>query len=289
MDPRQYIQERTQKITEALYRVTDLFSDKEPIKWLLRKKGIDIFNCLSFLDDNSPDRRLKNIEIVSGSISSILRVLDIASAGAFISAVNFEVLQREYRALVDFINHSKKDILPSPTAFLSDSVLKIVSSENNSKESPDKGHSNGQKGQVGINNFFNGQALIVKDIKKINNNKENSNNSNNLEIKNNVKIKSQIIANTNTTDTIKIRQLMNNNKKNVPYNDDNDEIEIKFNRQKKILEFVKNNGWVGAREVSVMFNKNISEKTVQRDLIAMADSGILRKAGDKRWRRYAVV
>lgn len=291
MDPCQYIQERTQKITEALYRVTDLFSDKEPIKWLLRKKGINIFNCLSFLGDDSPNRRLKNIGIVSGLISSILRVLEVASAGAFISAVNFEVLQREYRALADFISNSKKDILPSPTALLFDSVPKEVLSE-----SSPKGHSNGQKancfafcpipgedgkspmrqrreaigGQAGLPSAdslilqevsqdgikdFNGHALIVKDtkIQEINNkNKEKFNSSsNNVNIKN--------------------------------------EAEVKFDRQKKILEFVKNNGWVGVREVSTIFDKNISEKTIQRDLIVMADSGALRKAGDKRWRRYAVV
>ncbi|MEK7133395.1 MAG: DeoR family transcriptional regulator [Patescibacteria group bacterium] len=274
MDPCQYIQERAQKITEALYRVTDLFSDREPIKWLLRKKGINIFNCLSFLDDNSSDRRLKNIGIVSGLISSILRVLEVASVGAFISAVNFEVLRREYQALADFINNNKKDILPSPTVFLSDSVSKkIVSSStgtgDNFKESLDidKGHSNGQKGQIGIKNF-NGQALIVKDTKKDIKKIENP------EVEfNSVKVK-------NSADI--------ENKANVLYND-NDETEAKFNRQKKILEFVKNNGWVGAREVSAIFNKNISEKTIQRDLIAMADFGVLRKAGDKRWRRYASV
>ena len=131
MDPCHYIQERTQKITEALYRVTDLFSDQEPIKWLLRKKGINIFNCLSFLGNNSSARRLKNIEIVPELIGSILCVLEVASAGAFISAVNFEVLRREYRALADFINNSKKDILPSPTALLFDSAPKEVLLENN--------------------------------------------------------------------------------------------------------------------------------------------------------------
>jgi len=269
MDPCQYIQERTQKITEALYRVTDLFSDKEPIKWLLRKKGINIFNCLSFLDDDFPVQRLKNIGIVSGLISSILRVLEIASAGAFISVVNFEVLRREYRVLADFINHNKKDILPSPTAFLSDSVL--IKENPSSKEGDSlKGHSN-SNGQIGINNFFNGHSLIVKENNGKNKEKSNGNNASGGNLK----------INTNTI-------VKDKKKKDVSYSNNN-EAEIKFDRQKKILEFVKNNGWVGAREVSAVFDKNISEKTVQRDLIAMADSGILRKAGDKRWRRYATV
>src|SRR3989344_817719 len=269
MDPCQYIQERTQKITEALYRVTDLFSDKEPIKWLLRKKGINIFNCLSFLDDDSPVQRLKNIGIVSGLISSILRVLEIASAGAFISVVNFEVLRREYRVLADFINHNKKDILPSPTAFLSDSVL--IKENPSSKEGDSlKGHSN-SNGQIGINNFFNGHSLIVKENNGKNKEKSNGNNTSGSNLK----------INTNT--------IAKDKKKKDDSYSNNNEAEIKFDRQKKILEFVKNNGWVGAREVSAVFDKNISEKTVQRDLIAMADSGILRKAGDKRWRRYATV
>ncbi len=32
--------DRIQKITEALYRVTDLLSDKEPLKWQLRDSAI---------------------------------------------------------------------------------------------------------------------------------------------------------------------------------------------------------------------------------------------------------
>ncbi|MEK7596147.1 MAG: DeoR family transcriptional regulator [Patescibacteria group bacterium] len=285
MDPCHYIQERTQKITEALYRVTDLFSDKEPIKWLLRKKGINIFNCLSFLGNNSSARRLKNIEIVPELIGSILCVLEVASAGAFISAVNFEVLRREYRALADFINNSKKDILPSPTALLFDSAPKEVLLENNSK-----GHFNEQTDLVtadltpvnslmiqqevlqdGIKDF-NGHSLIVKD-----NDKDTNQKINNKEEKN--------FNNSGNNANIKNRKII---QKDVLYNNDN-EAEIKFGRQKKILEFVKNNGWVGVKEVSVIFDKNISEKTVQRDLIVMADSGVLRKAGDKRWRRYAAV
>ena len=37
-----FVTDRIQKLTAALYRVTDLLSDKEPIKWTLRDKALNL-------------------------------------------------------------------------------------------------------------------------------------------------------------------------------------------------------------------------------------------------------
>ncbi len=56
-------------------------------------------------------------------------------------------------------------------------------------------------------------------------------------------------------------------------------------RKQRILEILKTKQKASVGELSVLFS-DFSEKTIQRDLLEMADKGILRKEGDKRWRTY---
>lgn len=272
----EYIQGKVGKITEALYRVTDLFSDEEPLKWLLRKQGVQIFNNLQALEGLDLHARVKNIDAASQVISRILGALELSSAGTFISGLNFEVLRREYSALHNFIDGKKESLLPQPIGFFADlgkptpiffgelspspSDLKTSSVVAAEGAEIIKGHIS-DNGQDGVKNS-NGLRKELMDMRNLTQTKE-----------------SKIDANHE-------RDYISGTDNNI---DNNNESDIKLDRQQKIFEFIRHNGWVGVGEVAKIFTDSISEKTIQRDLMFMADSGILRKAGDKRWRRYAAV
>lgn len=98
MDNREYIMDRIKKLTNALYRVTDLLSDKEPLKWILRDKAIDIY---SNLINN------KNIDF-----SMIISILDLFSQESSISNLNYDILKKEYKNLKSFIEENKESIIP---------------------------------------------------------------------------------------------------------------------------------------------------------------------------------
>ena len=112
----EYIYERSQKLTEALYRVTDLFSDSEPLKWLLRRDGLEIFESILKIKTASPNERVRGLDIISENIRQSIRTLELASSGSFISEANFQVLKREYLGLADYLAERKYDILPEPSA-----------------------------------------------------------------------------------------------------------------------------------------------------------------------------
>ncbi len=86
------LKQRALKITEALYRTTDLFSDAEPLKWALRKEALDILNA-----------QPRDILTLEATVKNILLKLELASSGTFISKKNFDVLGREYIGLLDMI------------------------------------------------------------------------------------------------------------------------------------------------------------------------------------------
>jgi len=90
--------DRIKKLTSALYRVTDLLSDKEPLKWTLRDKAIDIY---SNLINNKFD-----------GFSIIINILDLFLPESSISNLNYDILKKEYIKLKSFIEENKKSIIP---------------------------------------------------------------------------------------------------------------------------------------------------------------------------------
>lgn len=105
-----YITDRIKKLTEALYRVTDLYPDQEPLKWALRENSVYLYNNLMSITDMS-DRKLRyNFKEVLSSLSQIINKLDLASLGGFISDINFEIIKKEYGSLKDFLENQQQFI-----------------------------------------------------------------------------------------------------------------------------------------------------------------------------------
>lgn len=140
-----HLTEKCRKITEALYRVTDLLPEQEPLKWGLRERAMNIFSKITELKDIPTHRKARNLEEIIHSASGILNFLELASAASFISQLNFEVLKREYLALVNFIEDRKEEFLPTEQIL----IQSMSVSPNFLEEKPDKGH-NGQKNKKSI-------------------------------------------------------------------------------------------------------------------------------------------
>lgn len=108
MDKDKIITDRVKKLTEALYRVTDLYPDKEPLKWTLRESSLNIYtDTMSVMSD----RNFKNFGGIIKNISHIINTLDLASLGGFISDINFGILKREYSSLKSMIDNQKELVL----------------------------------------------------------------------------------------------------------------------------------------------------------------------------------
>jgi hypothetical protein len=102
---------RVLQVTTALYRVTDLYSDSEPIKWMLRKDAIDfacyinnsvIANESSVLSDDL--QRARNI------CRMLQQKLAVLKATGYISRINIKVLEDEYATLLETIHVFIKDM-----------------------------------------------------------------------------------------------------------------------------------------------------------------------------------
>lgn len=103
------LKERALKITEALYRTTDIMFDGEPLKWSLRQSALEIMNIVSWLNSSGQVNEANKLDRL---LNNLFFKLELASSGTYISKINFEVLKREYSALVhNVLEQSKTPVL----------------------------------------------------------------------------------------------------------------------------------------------------------------------------------
>ncbi len=159
---RNLIMDRAQKLTGALYRVTDAMSDKEPIKWSLRERSIELFNELMSMMSSSSGMRGREaiFEEIRSHIGRLEKILELTSLGNYTASFNFEVLKREYHNLQLLIEGEKnlfetepvlvldepQDVNPAPKPM--PQVLSIGHAASNViKDKAPINISNGHKGQ----------------------------------------------------------------------------------------------------------------------------------------------
>lgn len=59
-------------------------------------------------------------------------------------------------------------------------------------------------------------------------------------------------------------------------------------RREAIVSVIRNKGSASIKDVSTHF-RNVSEKTIQRELLALIEAGIVLKQGERRWSTYSLV
>lgn len=121
------------RINEALYRVTDLLPDQEPVKWMTRKKAMEALTL--FAEDSSTlflAARMKKREEFSAAIHQLLDLLEFASHNTFISQINFDVLSREYRSFLQEAAASQQTVTPVEIDLAGDvrEIARILSGQN---------------------------------------------------------------------------------------------------------------------------------------------------------------
>lgn len=106
-----YVFKKTEKLAAAIYMVTNLFSDNEPMKWSLRKKSSDVVSFI-ITYRNSPTQ--SNAHDMQGKIFELVSLLNIASVSGLVSNMNFSILKQEFENLSDMfvLRNNSNDIDP---------------------------------------------------------------------------------------------------------------------------------------------------------------------------------
>ena len=271
---------KSERLATALYLVTNFLPDNEPLKARLRTLALELVRTAMLVKYGTTSDEVGAPESLRGIIAETLGLLELAFINGLVSEMNFSILKREYVVFRDAVEikkasrESRTDTVLSESFFgtslmgrqrASDEVSRTVTNgttENGSTESS-QGHSIGH---------HKGHDIIkdtVKDIKMSDRKTEQKNDvpKNNL---------NQVRAQYNTTQQ-KITLSPSNKISSV-------QIE---SRHTRILKLVKDKRDISIKDIIEHFPE-ISEKTIQRDLVAFTESGVLKKSGDRRWSRYSI-
>ena len=243
---------KANKLITALYMVTDIIDDREPIRVKLRTLGGDILSdmySLSAFSSSSGAVRL------GSKVSEVIAFLDIATTMNIISQMNVNILKKEFSILQKYVEESIQNSHPARNEFDLANFLKeelitpnIIPQKNSTRVKRIRSTRIGVQRGGTLMKALSDKASTLSDMESI---------------------YSGIVLNNS-----------------------------KDERRKEILEIITNNkdetDMFGGSTITDIRNKSkghlseMSEKTLQRELVAMVKDNVLEKTGSKRWSRYSL-
>lgn len=91
-----FAERKAEKLATAVYLVSDIVSEKDPMRWKLREAGIEIMSVITRSRSASPSDRVEFLRQSERAIDAVVSLLDIARAAKMVSEMNVTILRREY-------------------------------------------------------------------------------------------------------------------------------------------------------------------------------------------------
>ncbi len=227
------ITRKSEKLTTAVYLITDFFDSRESLRWELRARALSFLSFTDALFHKGKDEREITKDTPRALIEEILLFLGLARNVSLVSSMNFSILKEEYQILLSIIlaeMRQRMDLndFEFPERFFAASQESRPRMESDAKDKPlhieesikdtDIGHA--RLSQDYITAYGENVARYKKDI-----------------------------------------------------------------RRETIVKMLRAKGEITVKDISYLMS-GVSEKTIQRELIAMVDEGILAKEGERRWSKY---
>jgi hypothetical protein len=246
-----FVFQKTDKLVKAIYLLTGLMSDKEPMRERTRALANKMLENALAMSERIWGEEIYQKNLLS-AISEVSVLFDIAENTKMMSKMNHQIITSELQKLADFLvtssaNYSSAKIAFEPNLF--DGNYNYVPEQTFESILP-----------------LQNQNIIKNDsIKDIN-----------------YPLKGQnevLHGNTNNKSNEKVSYI----KTPAPEK----KVKDKNSRQDIILSMLKS----GVKLTIKDFAKNIkdcSDKTIQRELSALVSKGLLKKEGERRWSKYFI-
>lgn len=270
-----FLFKKTERITAALYVVTGLFSDSEPLKWGIRGSCTDMLrHTLSFKEGQGSGSK-ERLSGVRAEMVHLLSLIDIAYVADLLSAMNFSIIKKELDAVRGVIEGKGRggstllhqaifdehffgipqDLFPETDKERTESVS--VAERTRS--------SDGEGNLVGTLSAFERLKHEQKDTHKGHGG-----------VRGNVLYKRT--ARQTTTGGHVVSDKSDSHTSGGQTKDE---------RIKQILSILSSKNVAMIKDFSSVI-VGCSEKTIQRLLIELVQSGVLKREGDRRWSRYSI-
>ncbi len=119
-----YIFKKTEKIAAALYLVSGLLKDKEPIKWELRDHGMDLISSSFMAASAVPGDKNSVIQSLFTAALETMSLLNVARISNLVSDMNYKLLIKEIDHVVGLLRDKLAQNAENAGYVLSESFFK---------------------------------------------------------------------------------------------------------------------------------------------------------------------
>ena len=248
-----YLYKKTERICMAIYMVTNFMSPEEAIKWKLRNTVTDLLETIISINSASLFSKDKTFRDISGKLFQTISFFKIAYHAGFVSSMNYDIIDSELNNLAKYLNEYDSNQLSAQTKLFADDYFTRDVPEFQDDNIKDIFYKRQSEAGIGQIENQKGQESAPRQ-----NHNQNANYKRQTSSKN--------------TDSKKTKTA------NSPTNTD---------RREKIINIIRQKDTVSVKDIAIEIS-DVSEKTIQRELLAMVDEGILEKEGERRWSRYSL-
>lgn len=299
------IAKKSEKLATALYLVTDLMVDSEPIKHGLRKNAVALLSSMNALAQLDVKDRIIELKMSLKSVTEVISMLHVAITTGIVSKMNGELLMEGFRSL-QLVLEKKQPIFTREMLYVEhEEELEQGSTFSNAVNSTSydaltplsiaRLHENNYDLRRTQESLRQGQILS-----KLSNpeNKNQSRESKNVSIKDNKNekdMKDMTYTKNENKDVIKdISQktpsthsvLMEHAARSSGSLVSSFQMK-KLSRRDQILALFVRGVDVSIKDIAARI-KGCSEKTIQRELNSLLYDNVIERIGEKRWSRYVL-
>ncbi len=249
-----FVLKKAERLTAAVYMTSGILSDNEPLKWHVRQESLRFLEGVRALHGENHAGHFDALLHCAQLAEGVVAVLEIARLSGLISDMNFSLLKKEYLHLIELL---RKD--PSANGLAKDIPITQEFLKVDESVTPAPVNTMSFSGR--------GNAMSALDKKEGSGGEEGG---------------------------TSIRQLKDSNNvlKNVPYRSFSAPLaglvpKEKGKRRTTIIKLLQRKSDLTIKDIAQAI-PGCSEKTVQRELIALIKDNLVVRAGERRWSRYSI-
>jgi hypothetical protein len=242
------VHKKAEKLTVATYMISNFFTPEEPLKWSLRKVAGELLKDTISLSSASLSLKDSLVRNLVSKLVELTSLYEVAHRAGFISEMNFVIIKSELDKMLELLDKREGSQVNTKSISFDESFFKV--------ERPTEGMGQGdtnrgmshESGAMKINSYTHSNSQI--ENKK-------------YEIRSGIKPSASFIKDNNVLK------------------------DIKDKRQDIIIALVKKHRTLTIKGFTAVI-KDCSEKTIQRELLSLVGSGVLKKEGERRWSTYSL-
>jgi hypothetical protein len=276
------IAKKSERLVTALYLVTDLMSDNEPIKHGLRKNSVALLSSMNALSQMDVKDRISEMKVSLKAATEILSLLHVAVTTGIVSNMNGELLMEGFRSL-QLVLEKKQPILTRDMLTIENeadlqgdasfsSAITSTSYDVLTPLSLARLHGSQEEARR-IEETLKSSALLSKLESKGRNEAPSMSDKNEDKTspgkKDNTSVHSVLMKHASPSGAMLPSSFQMR----------------KQSRREQILALFVKGVDVSIKDIAARI-KGCSEKTIQRELNALLYDNVIERIGEKRWSRY---